>query len=156
MKNLTLNSIYSKYFGLILFLVFNAHSNINAQNAIKADKSSTVVHASSLREMFVSETDDETFVFEIAIAGYFNVRLNYVTTDPELKNKLIKGILEDLSKNGYELPKKQKNKDYFEPYKFILDLPVYFNKTGYMIALDKIGEGQTTSIDKNLRSSLNK
>lgn len=148
MKTLTLNLIQSK-FTLILFVLFNIFSvDTEAQNDVNTDKNSTMVYASSLREMFVSETDDDTYVFEIAIAGYYNIKLSKVINDPELKSKLIYGIVEDMKKNGYELPRKKKNRDFFEPYKFILDLPVYYNMSGYIIPVDKVGDGHTTSVVK--------
>ena len=115
---------------------------------VKEDKKSTVVFASSLRELHGVDADGEENSFDMILSLYFDVNLNYILQDPGLKEKLVTEFLESMKENGYKLPKKIKNTDYFEPYKYILDLPVYFNKAGFVIPADQAGKGLTSFVEK--------
>ena len=92
----------------------------------------TTVYATSLRGIYVfSETDYNHL--DIALAKYYKLNLGYIINDPALKQKLINEFIEDARTKGYKIPKKVKPTNYFEPYEFILDLPIAINKYGYII-----------------------
>ena len=116
--------------------------------SLKEDKQSTVVYASSLREMYGMSEDGRENNFEMILANYYDIKYAHIAKDPVLKQKLIDEFLEDIKEKGYKVPKKIKSADYFEPYNFILDLPVYLNKAGNIIPADQAGKGLTSFVDK--------
>jgi len=116
--------------------------------SVTEDKQSTVVFASSLREMYGMSEDGRENNFEMILANYYDIKYAHIAKDPVLKQKLIDEFLEDIKEKGYKVPKKIKSADYFEPYIFILDLPVYLNKAGNIIPADQAGKGLTSFVDK--------
>ena len=116
--------------------------------SVKEDKQSTVVYASSLREMYGMSEDGRENNFEMILALYYDIKYAHIAKDPVLKQKLIDEFLEDIKEKGYKVPKKIKSVDYFEPNNFILDLPVYLNKAGNIIPADQAGKGLTSFVDK--------
>lgn len=108
---------------------------------------STNSHAKSLREMYGYNQDGEENSLDMILSLYYNISYSFVYQDPHLKQKIIDEFLDDVKERGYKVPKKVKVKNYFEPYEFILDLPIHFDKKGNIIPIDKI--------DNNLTSSLN-
>ena len=117
--------------------------------AMAEEKKSTIVHAGSLLEMYGYEEQGQENSLDKILSHYYNVKLSYIKTDPDLKQKLINEYLEAVKEKGYKLPKKIKSTDYFEPYKFILDLQVYFNKAGYIIPADQAGKGLASYAARN-------
>jgi hypothetical protein len=116
--------------------------------SISNEKNSTVVYAGSLRQMYGLNEDGVENNLDIILSLYYDVKYAYVAKDPVLKQKLIDEFLQDLKDNGYKVPKKVKAADYFEPYNFILDLPVYLNKAGNIIPADQAGKGVTSYVGK--------
>jgi len=113
--------------------------------SIAEGKNSTVVYAGSLRQMYGLNEDGRENDLDMILSLYYDIKYAYVAKDPVLKQKLIDEFIQDLKDNGYKVPKKVKAADYFEPYNFILDLPVYLNKAGHIIPADQAGKGVTSS-----------
>lgn len=98
--------------------------------------------------MYGMSEDGRENNFEMILALYYDIKYAHIAKDPVLKQKLIDEFLEDIKEKGYKVPKKIKSSDYFEPYNYILDLPVYLNKAGNIIPADQAGKGLTSFVDK--------
>ena len=116
--------------------------------SVPNEKNSTVAHAGSLREMYGYTEDGRENNLDAVLSYYYDVNYSYISKDPVLKQKLIDEFLQDLKEKGYKVPKKVKSSDYFEPYNYILDLPVYLNKAGFIIPADQAGKGVTSFVGK--------
>jgi hypothetical protein len=127
---------------------------ISTANPVKAQTSTAgqlklTAMAEEKKSMYGYDEQGMENSLDKVLSYYYNVKLYYVETDPDLKQKLINEYLEAVKEKGYKLPKKIKSTDYFEPYKFILDLQVYFNKAGYIIPADQAGKGLASYAARN-------
>lgn len=151
MKNIILKSALAK---LALIAAISTSSLLVAQNQssaqvkIEQEKKSTVVHASSLREMYGYNDEGRENNLDVVLSLYYDIKYAHIAKDPVLKEKLVYEFLDDLRENGYKVPKKVKADDYFEPFNFILDMKVYLNKAGLIIPADQAGKGLTTLAGK--------
>jgi len=151
MKKIILKSALAK---LVLIVAISTTTVLSAQNQspaqvkIEQENKSTVVHASSLREMYGYSDEGRENNLDVVLSLYYDIKYAHIVKDPALKEKLVYEFLDDLRENGYKVPKKVKAVDYFEPFNFILDMKVYFNKAGVIIPADQIGKGLTTYAGK--------
>lgn len=129
---------------IITTLVSITTNSVIGQSSITNNTNS---HAKSLREMYGHNKDGEENSLDMILSLYYNISYSNIYQDPYLKQKLIDEFLYDVKERGYKVPKKVKVKNYFEPYEFILDLPVHFNKKGDIIPIDEIDNNLTTSIN---------
>ena len=129
---------------IIIILISITPNSVIGQSPLT---NNTISHAKSLREMYGYNQDGQSNNLDMILSLYYKITYSYIYKDPHLKQKLIDEFLEDVKEKGYKVPKKVKVKNYFEPYEFILDLPIHLDKKGNIIPIDEI--------DKDLTSSLN-
>lgn len=111
-----------KYLFTLLIFIFSL-SQIYSQS----------VYATSLNTMYPQlEGEEYADRLDIVLSKYYNITYVQVNSDPWLKQKLIDEFLDDVVKAGYKLPKK-KSKDYFNPYLFLLDLPINLDNKGNIL-----------------------
>jgi hypothetical protein len=118
-----------KNFILLLFLLTTSFY-------VSAQSTETSPAFASLRQLIVDDVN-ETYQLEQGLSAYFNLSVGKIYNDPEFKQKLIDEFMEDVKLAGYKLPKKVK-KDYFEPYLFLLDLEIYFDKKRNIVPLNSL------------------
>jgi hypothetical protein len=94
--------------------------------------------------MYGKNQEGEENSLDIVLSLYYNISYSDIYQDSHLKQKLIDEFIEDVKVKGYKVPKKVKAKNYFEPYEFILDLEVHFDKKGNIIPY---GNELTSSIN---------
>jgi hypothetical protein len=123
-----------KHFQIILFFVLTLTSAYSQSTNNEIDDH---IFASSLNELYPYDEDFPINKLDFVLSMQFNINYSMVTNDSHLKQKLINELLEQITTKGYKIPKKIKVKNYFEPYEFILDLPIYFNKQGHIIEIKK-------------------
>jgi hypothetical protein len=150
MKNKSIKTVLASLAIIAAISYSNPLSAQTTKTQVSAsnEKQSTVVYASSLREMYGFNEDGLENNFEMILALYYDIQYAHIAKDPVLKQKLIDEFLTEIKAKGYKVPKKIKAADYFEPYMFILDLPVYLNKAGFIIPADQAGKGLTSFVDK--------
>ena len=113
-----------KYLFTILILFFSLGQIYSQQ-----------ILATSLHQLY-PQTEEEIYAdrLDVVLSKYFKIKYGQINSDPYLKQKLIDELLDEVVEAGYKLPKKE-SKDYFNPYLFILDLPINFDNKGNILAV---------------------
>lgn len=113
-----------KYLFTLLILLFSL-SQIYSQT----------VYATSLNTMYPQlEGEEYADRLNMTLSKHFDIKYGQINSDPWLKQKLIDELIDDILKAGYKLPKK-KSKDYFNPYLFLLDLPINLDNKGNILSI---------------------
>lgn len=102
------------------------------------DKNSTTPFAGSLRDLCGYSAEGHEYSFNTVLCLYYKIETNMLDYDPELKMQLIRSFLTEAEGKGYKLPRKIRNADPFDPYNYILDLHIYYNRAGYIIPLNDV------------------
>lgn len=116
-----------KLFFTLLFLIFTSSS-------IYSQAIDNETYATSLNDLYEYKEEYEYLNrLDFVLSSYFKIKYSIIINDPYLKEKLVYEFLELCRDKGYKIPKKIKSKDFFNPFDFILDLKINFNKEGEII-----------------------
>lgn len=116
-----------KLFFTLLFLIFTS-------SIIYSQSIDNEIYATSLNDLYEYKEEHEYLNrLDLILSSYFKIKYATIENDPYLKEKLVYEFLYLCREKGYKVPKKIKSKDFFNPFDFILDLKINFNKEGEII-----------------------
>lgn len=138
---------------LMVTLVCNGQHFVNVSIPTKEQKESDVVYVSSLRDLCGYDEYGNELDLNNVLSIYYRVDINQldlkigdtqvqISDKNILKEQLIRSFIQEAYGNGYEIPKIV-NEDPFNRNSFILDLPIHFNKYGYIIPKHKVKSNNT-------------
>jgi hypothetical protein len=105
----------------------------------KAQKESTAVRAVSLREL-IGENEYGQNDLAYFFSHYYDIKPEIIREDASIKNQMIGSFIHEAVQHGYKMPKKISGQDPFDPYIWLADLQIAFNRYGYMIPAEKFYE----------------
>jgi len=119
---------------IVAFVVFSILFTTN-----ECSGQNNKVYAMSLRELI---KEDSTFNPDLNyyLGCYFDIKPDVVLKDETMKKQLIISFIREVENHGYKFPEKIVNADPFEPYSFIIDMNIPFDRLGYIIEADKFYE----------------